>query len=412
MRFERSHYGPGGQLGLSTFTLPGMIINTPMTDDLGEFRIFGLMPGRYVVSARLPARTLTPGPGGAGDRAEGFLPTYYPGTADVAAAQPIDVDVSREVTAHFSMVPGRMLRISGTVRDSRGRPATGMNVVLSTETATSSGSTDGGFVQADGSFSIGNVPPGDYVLRVRQRGGGTGPEAEVASLPISMRTGDLLDLHLTTRPGTTVAGWVEWEGTAPRPATTRISTMSAVPSPGPVGETTFSYLDPARGTVQDDDTFELGGTIGTVLIRASAGSPWLLKAVLAEGTDITHAGVDAARLADVRVRVVMTDRSTELAGVVRDGRGQAAQGAVIVLLPEQEMDGMAATWFTRTLRPDQHGAFRVRGLPPGRYVALAVDDIEPGDEWNPAFQRTVRNTGRSFTLADGQALSLNLELLP
>ena len=76
------------------------------------------------------------------------------------------------------------------------------------------------------------------------------------------------------------------------------------------------------------------------------------------------------------------------------------------------MEGMGATRFTRTVRPDQNGSFHLRALPPGRYVAAAVEGLDQGDEWNPAFQETVRTSGQPFTLTEGQALALKLELLP
>lgn len=413
VRVERYRYGPGGRQlagfsfgeALSPFTLT--------TNDLGEFRVFGLMPGDYVVSAHLRSMALTSGRDGARDAADGFLPTYYPGTANVAEARTIRVGASREVAADFAMVPGRMLRISGTAVDSMGRPATGLSVFLATETATTSGQASGGPVGADGSFSIGNVPPGDYVLRVRPQGGG-GPATEVASLPISA-TADLTGLRLTTRPGTTIRGRLEWEGSAPRPtANLRVTTTSAEwPRRGPLGESTFTYLDLESGTVREDDTFELGGIIGAVSFRVGGLTPqWTVKTVMGDGKDIIDTGADAASLGgDTRVRVVLTDRITDLSGSVKDARGQSVSNCVVVLLPEQEMDGGSGIRFTRTVRPDQNGSFRFRALPPGRYVAAAVEGLDQGSEWNPVFQKTVRAAGESFTLTEGQTLTLDLGLL-
>jgi hypothetical protein len=165
--------------------------------------------------------------------------------------------------------------------------------------------------------------------------------------------------------------------------------------------------------VRDDDTFELGGIIGKVLFRANPPAPWRVKAVTVDERDITHVGVDAASLGgDRRVHVVLSDRMTNLSGSVRDGRGQPVSDYVLVLLPQQPMEGMGATSFTRMVRPDQHGSFNLRALPPGEYVAGAVGQLEVGGEWNPEVQEKVRAAGRPFVLADGQTLRLDLELLP
>ena len=107
-----------------------------------------------------------------------FLPTYHPGTASVEDARTVRVGVSQEVTADFSMVPGRMVRISGTASRSNGLPAAGSNVFLEVRTSNSSGRVDGGAVAADGSFTIGNLAPGDYVLQVGPPRGAAGPDAD------------------------------------------------------------------------------------------------------------------------------------------------------------------------------------------------------------------------------------------
>ena len=131
-------------------------------------------------------------------------------------------------------MPGRLVRVAGTVTSATGRSVSGLNVFLGVQTSNSSGQINGGGIAADGTFSIGNAPPGDYVLRVSQQGGGA-PGSEVASMPISVSTQDLTDLHLTTRPGATIRGGVQWEGGSPRPTSPmRVSTRSAYWSPGPL----------------------------------------------------------------------------------------------------------------------------------------------------------------------------------
>lgn len=70
------------------------------TNDLGEYRAFGLAPGRYYVQAS-PTITIT----GSVDRSagdgprEGYVPIYYPGVTDVAQASPIDVAEGRRLLA-------------------------------------------------------------------------------------------------------------------------------------------------------------------------------------------------------------------------------------------------------------------------------------------------------------------------
>jgi hypothetical protein len=89
-------------------------------NDLGQFRIYGLPPGDYYVSASL--RMGMPFMD-ASDTSTGYAPTYYPGTPSVGEAQRVTVTVGQELTSvDFGLIPTRTSRITGTARDSRGRP--------------------------------------------------------------------------------------------------------------------------------------------------------------------------------------------------------------------------------------------------------------------------------------------------
>jgi len=417
IRVERFEWGPGGR-ALTTFALGAQSPLALSTNDLGEFRAFALPPGDYVVSGRVRnfGAPLTPGPGG-DDLAEGFLPTFYPGTSDLDAAQTVHVDAAQVVATDFALVPGRMGRVSGTVARASGRPPTGLHVYLGVTTGNSSGRLDGGAVNADGSFSIGNVPPGAYELEVREPGGGSGPDNEVASLPITIGTADISNLRLTARAGARITGRMEWEGSSDRPSMPlQIRATPAVPGPGVmglIGAGTTTYLNPQNGTVREDDTFLLDGVTGTVLIRPSVRPPWTLKAVTVEGRDITDVGVDAHSLGGDRVmRIILTDRISLVTGSLPAARDQEADSYTAVLLPQRPPDDVSAARVTSATRLDRNGTFRVQGLPPGRYVAAAIRDLEQNGQWNPAIQEAVRRGGTRFTLDEGQRMTLELELLP
>jgi hypothetical protein len=410
MRVERYVYGPGGRQLNQFSQSPG----TWSTDDRGEYRVFGLPGGEYLVNARTRqfGAPVTMGRTGERDRAEGLVPTYSPGTIHVAEAQTVRVLPGREVVVDLTGISGRLLRVSGTVTSVTGRPQTGLSVFLGVQTSNSSGEINGGGIAADGSFSIGNVPPGDYMLRVHRLGGGS-PGSEFASMPISISTEDVTGLRLISRPGAMIGGRIEWDGSSARPTEPmRVSTRSADWSPGPLsGESTITYVDLESGTVREDDTFELGGIVGNILFSASAAS-WSLKSVSVGGKDVTNTGVDAASLdGGRRVVITMTDQITSVSGAVQDTRQRPVVDYVVVLLPQRPIAGMAATRFVRLLRPDQNGTFRLRGLAAGDYVAGALEMLESGREWDPAIQTKIRSDGQRFTLTDGQTLTLNLELM-
>jgi hypothetical protein len=99
---------------------------TAVSDDIGQFRIFGLMPGEYIVRASVRPNAQMAMAFAVVEEPSGYPPTYYPGTTDAAQAQSLTVALGQEMSSvTFSLVPARMARISGTVLSSNGKPLAG-----------------------------------------------------------------------------------------------------------------------------------------------------------------------------------------------------------------------------------------------------------------------------------------------
>ena len=222
------------------------------TDDLGAYRIFGLMPGDYVVRASM-RRSMPGGPRGADVEPMGYPGTYYPGVTDVSQAQTVTTALGQELSSiAFPLVPARLSRISGTVMGSDGRPLPGAMVMIRARSSGGLGAlrmniVNGGAnqVRPDGSFQLTNVPPGDYVLDVQQRPQNIRglqdinlSQLEFASMPVSVSGGDIDNLTIVTTPGVTVSGRVAYLGQG-APTTTQSMQVVAVPpsgGPSPIGD--------------------------------------------------------------------------------------------------------------------------------------------------------------------------------
>ena len=161
---------------------PGRIAQT---NDLGQFRIYGLPPGEYYVSASLRSggpelidmqlmasgaiATTTSGPS-VSEPSSGYASTYYPGTANVGEAQRIPLGPGQESSsADFALVPVRLARVSGIVTGSDGRPLEGASVSAVPLNRELSGMLmqQNARSAKDGSFTLSNVAPGDYTLQAR-----------------------------------------------------------------------------------------------------------------------------------------------------------------------------------------------------------------------------------------------------
>src|SRR5262249_48735610 len=139
---------------------------TALTDDLGEFRLFGIPPGQYYLQASW--RSTTPVmPSAAQGPSTGYAPMFFPGTLDAAQAQRITVGIGTEMShVVMKMKPTRTARVAGTALDSQGRPMRGMVFVMQAAgfmTVSTASAT-----QPDGTFALTGLVPGEYTLRVQQ----------------------------------------------------------------------------------------------------------------------------------------------------------------------------------------------------------------------------------------------------
>jgi hypothetical protein len=297
--------------------------------------------------------------------------------------------------------------------------------MVSLRTAIGSGgmSTNGNFVIGpDGAFSFEGVPPGEHFLDVRPfpngpplaNSAGTQPaEDEFASVPISVAGQDITGLLIVTGPGATITGRLVFDGNSPRPQSPQ--PLRVFPSPADMSNqsTAMMPMNNAQdnGVVDQSGRFQIRGVNGQVLFRLGAQG-WNWKSVMLNGVDITDVPFEAKPSANITgLEITMTDQQTSLTGLVNNSRGEPVKDFVVAILPAQLREGAVALRFTRTVRPDQDGRYQLKGLPPGDYVAVAVESLEQGGEWDPGFQQETRPRGKVFRLNEGQSLTLDLSLI-
>src|SRR5262249_18708138 len=158
--------------------------------------------------------------------------------------------------------------------------------------------------------------------------------------------------------------------------------------------------------------FEIKGVFGSVQFRPVGPQGWTLKSVTLNGTDITDRPYDIRAGADVNgLEIVLTDRLSTLTGTVRNSRGEAVKEYVVAILPEHLDDGVLSARIIRTVRPDQNGQYKTTGLPPGDYTAFAVESIENGGLYDPAYQQAMQPRGKSVHIDEGRATTLDLQLV-
>jgi Carboxypeptidase regulatory-like domain len=381
------------------------------TDDTGAFRIYGLPSGEYYVLAAA----------GLGEQAKRDPPTYFPGTANFAAAQTITLAPGLEAAADFQIAGIRNARVSGIVVNSSGSPVPAM-VNLNSDVVNSGPAMEGmagslavhADAGPDGRFTLENVPPGPYTLSAMLTNGLMGPDPvgglgppspremikripESTATPIIVNGDDISDVTLVTRPPAVLNGsFVPDTGVTRRlPQGLRVTVRS-------IGLGMMMTMGIGQ------DSFQMLGLTGAVNLTVQ-GVPagWTVKAMLLDGRDVIDEPIDL-KGQNATLRVVMSDRPAAVVGTVLS-RGEPVDHAVVVF-PEDTMRWTFPSRYIRTTRADSDGRFRVGDLPAGeRYLAAAVPYLEDGEQEDTGFLEKLRTRASSFSLGEGEQRSVVLE---
>ena len=381
------------------------------TNDLGEFRLFGLPAGTYLIGAN-----------GLRPAADGLFTVYYPGSFGSDEAEPITIRSGEERTVTITMPPASTSSIAGTVLGEDGRPQTGIQVYAQPTTRENTEqlrSTAG----TDGSFRFSSLLPGEYEVFA------TGPYVPPteARLRTFARARVAVDnnnvaVRLTLTTGGELRGRYRFDTGAPpadvNPPTSTNAGVEAVLLP---------HADGQRVTVLADWSFAITGLGGTYrLIRPYRPNGWWVKRVTRDGQDITFATLTIGDETIDGVEILLTQKITHLS-VSLEGADAAIDDATVVVFAEDESRLWPRTPFVRVARATERRStaqslaqslqwhdsrsVTMSGLPPVRYYAVAVAGLEPGQETSPALLRQLKRLASSVELVDYETRSITLTVV-
>lgn len=389
--------------------------STDRTDDRGGFRLYGLPPGEYYISAS-SRNNMFMAAGMTSTEQDGFAPTYYPGTPNVTEATRVTVKGGQEIGGvNIPLIVARMARVRGRALNSHGEPASSSMAMLTPSdpyaTMMMSGMSNA-MIAGDGSFEFANVAPGRYNLNIRSAGM-QNPNAEFAVMPITISNEDIDNVIVTTYTGAVARGVVMTDdGSAPpfRAEQVRLFAQQM--------EMTSMFNPAQQNRVNDDYTFELTGLIERRRVTAAVGTGqaggWHLKAVMFDGQDITDSGVEFTPGRSYEgFQVVLTQKATDLSGLVTDDRGRPVLDATVIVFPANRDRWTFLSRFIRTMRPDTNGRYSVKNMPPADdYLIIAVQNLEQGQGSDPDFLTRAREEAKSFSLNEGETKAFDVKLSP
>jgi protocatechuate 3,4-dioxygenase beta subunit len=368
------------------------------TDDLGEFRMYGVQPGQYYIQATWRRMGLVIDPNTPAQT--GYPVTFFPGTTDVTNAQRFTIAAGQTVAdLAMALSPTKTATISGSVVDGDGRPLGGMMLMVA-QTGPAGMVNFANMLRPDGGFSF-TLSPGDYTLRTMPLPG----RKDIGSVNVTVGTEDIKDVRIIVSPPSTISGRVIVDPAQAQalPPSLMLFATPLVPAPMPGAQ-------PSR--IADDLSFELTAMVGRTRITAPNLPPtWTIRSVRVNAVDVIDDGLDVRPNENITgVEVELTNKLTSVSGLVTTAGGDAVKNYTVVFFPADAKRWAPGSRYLRMARPDQDGRFKITGLPPADYNVIAVERVDQGQNTDPEFLERIRPRASSFSLFEGETKTIDLKI--
>jgi hypothetical protein len=405
------------------------------TNDLGEFRIARLEPGRYILSVTPRNMNMEePAPGVAPMPQPQPTPTYYPGASSAEQAQAIVINRGETVSGIEVMLgEGLPTILTGTVSGPEGPMQKSGGTVMAR--LASVGQNYGPAaatapIRPDGTFRM-SLTPGQYIVEARVYPQPTPGEVYQQGRELSgmvqanVGAGQTEFVAIVIGKGATASGRFVFEGTSPVPAAPvgrgmRPPIMSEGPSGCRTGEATFAA----------DWTFKIDGLFGMCSPASGAYGRWGVKSVRIGGVNVLEKPItfEPNRHYD-NVEIVVTDRPAvvELRVVGEDGQltrefvalafpvdkatWKQSQRVVRPVIPRVGVTPGVPIPPANVLSPLGQNRDAIAGLLPGEYHVITLDDIDAEDAYDPAVLEKLAQYATRVSVAHEGAIELTLNRL-
>ena len=380
---------------------------TVPTNDLGEYRLFDLRPGRYFVRAdykpneHVIGRDETERTGG-GEQ-QGYVPMFYPGTSDPARASTLTVKAGEEIPGLEILIrPVPAFTVRGRIYNLVSRLSAAYTVTLLPSESSqwfTLPERDTLADAPDGSFVIRDVLPGSYTLIAFWSDEG---RRYHAFQKLEVGNADVDGANLTIAQGTRLSGHVTWEGRHSLEADFLTVFLQGA-------DRSYGFSQPARvsatGSFALNDVFD-----GRYRLAITGlGKDCYLKEVRYGAADGLADGFNVSRGTNASLEVTISSRGARIQGSVTDKDIRPVTDVWVVLLPVGEPRGQDG--LSQKVATDQYGHFVLRGIPPGEYQLFCWDEVEDGAWEDPDFLKAFENQGRKVSLKEADSQTADIVVI-
>ena len=387
-------------------------VQSTVTNDLGEYRLFSLTPGKYYVGANPGTRGVGSGAGTDSlrifraqrettrtqsvPREDIDVPIYFPGTPDQMAAAPIELKPGAEArNIDIIAAPVRANHVRGVVTVAE----TGQRLIESVTIRLASNSSTQFTYSQNPNFDLTGVTRGRYLL-------GASVGTMSGRVAIEVFDQDLNNVTIPVSNSLDIPGRIVVEGATAENPGPDLKTLRVVLRSEPNDGTNVN-----TPTLAADGSFTLESVpLGTY--RVSLSPPLqnsYMKSVRLGNSEGVHSGITVQGQPVGTLQILVSAKPGTLQGRVLDDRNQPLANAMTVLVPETDL--RSRTDLFKNVATTPSGEFKLQGLTPGNYKLFAWQEVENGAWLSSEFMREFEERGVSVVVAEGSSERIELRAI-
>ncbi|MBV8569814.1 MAG: carboxypeptidase regulatory-like domain-containing protein [Acidobacteriaceae bacterium] len=378
------------------------------TNDRGEFRIFDVEAGKYILAAE-KGQHFADVIESDGRSEKTFVETFYPGTTTPEAAAPFQIQAGQQRgDLELRLRAVQTFHVRGRVVTSALTAGTPYRTMLALEPQ----GKDSWFSQRysrpgrDGTFDFSEVAPGSYRLTLRSKG------KILSDQPVAVTSEDLNNVVVNEVVPVTVRGQVHVAGAAPAGVKPWNPALFQV---GLRFDDGYSGKGVGSTPAKSDGSFTLENVLpGIYYLQSGVPEGAYLLSVRLNGEEMMGKPLDLSRAQAADLQIVFRYGAPELtvkvqlpAITAQPGGGETRPPApVVVVVPEQSRE--KPQHFEAPVNGTGSGTFKQ--LSPGAYHVYAFEEVPREEINNPRFLDVMYTKGTRIELKEGERKQIELHV--